>query len=409
MVQSVLGSLILGYRPLWNRARKLAGVQLYVHNESSLLVDAGHLLRTLAELWSASSPPLLISPQTHQLLSSLLESAPRGSPWIEVRNDWLGDSTIFNQVRAAHRRGLKLVWRGEIANLPPAEVARCFDNSLLTLRAEDAIAALQRSPQQPGTPKPPPRNISPILAGQMYENVASRALMEHCLDNNALALAGWPTEDVLYSMRHTPQQPSHAVIHRLMKAIDHEQSLETFENIVSEDPVLAYRFMVYTNSAALGLRTGVDSLRRGFVMMGYGSLKRWLSDQLPHASTEPDMEPVRAGAVIRALLTDHLLEAGIQNELRREVYLCGLFHDLGDLLGEPLGNALHRIPLSERIYDAAVMHTGPYAPALEMALALEGDDCAAIRELGETYEMGLEEVNRALLRVLSSLEVVRGS
>ena len=54
MVQSVLGSLILGYRPLWNRARKLAGVQLYVHNESSLLVDAGHLLRTLAELWSAS-------------------------------------------------------------------------------------------------------------------------------------------------------------------------------------------------------------------------------------------------------------------------------------------------------------------------------------------------------------------
>ena len=63
MVQSVLGSLILGYRPLWNRARKLAGVQLYVHNESSLLVDAGHLLRTLAELWSASSPPLLISPQ----------------------------------------------------------------------------------------------------------------------------------------------------------------------------------------------------------------------------------------------------------------------------------------------------------------------------------------------------------
>ena len=33
--------------------------------------------------------------------------------------------------------------------------------------------------------------------------------MEHCLDNNALALASWPTEDVLYGMaarrssRHT--------------------------------------------------------------------------------------------------------------------------------------------------------------------------------------------------------------
>jgi c-di-GMP-related signal transduction protein len=143
-------------------------------------------------------------------------------------------------------------------------------------------------------------------------------------------------------------------------------------------------------------------------MMGYGSLKRWLSDQLPHASTEPDLEPVRAAAVIRAQLTDHLLEAGIQNELRREVYLCGLFFGLGDLLGEPLGNALHRVPLSERIYDAAVLRTGPYAPPLDMALALESGDCAAIQELCETYEMDREEVNRALLRVLSSLEVVRG-
>ena len=116
MVQSVLGSLILGYRPLWNRARKLAGVQLYVHNESSLLVDAGHLLRTLAELWSASSPPLLISPQTHQLLSSLLESAPRGSPWIEVRGDWLNDSTIFNQVRAVLSAGRGRLCGGESAS-----------------------------------------------------------------------------------------------------------------------------------------------------------------------------------------------------------------------------------------------------------------------------------------------------
>ena len=407
MVQSVLGSLILGYRPLWNRARKLAGVQLYLHNESSTVVDAGHLLRTLQELWSASSPPLLLSPQTHQLLSSLLESAPRGAPWIEVRNDWLGDSTIYNQVRTAHRRGIKLVWRGEIANLPPAEIARCFDNSLLTLRPEDAIAALQRAPQQPGSPKPPPRNLSPILAGQMYENVASRALMEHCLDNNALALAGWPTEDVLYSMRHTPQQPSHAVIHKLMRAIDAEQSLETFEDIMSEDPILAYRFMIYTNSAALGLRTGIDSLRRGLVMMGYGSIQRWLSDQLPHSSTEPNMHPIREAMVMRAHLTTQLLNPGMENELRREIYLCALLSQMDELLREPLGTILHRIPLSERIYDATVLHTGPYTAGLQMACALETDDAAAIRQLCETFEMDLEEVNRALLRVLSDLEVER--
>lgn len=397
MVQSVLGSLILGYRPLWNRARKLAGIQLYAQNEAATQVDAVHLLRTLQELWSASSPPLLLSAQTHELLSSLLEHAPRGAPWIEVRDDWLSDSTIFSGVQAAHQRGLNLVWRGDLGRLPEPAIARCFDNSLLTLQPQDAIAALQAAP-----------GASPVLAGQMYENIPSRTLMEHCLDQcNALALAGWPVEDLLHSLRHQPMQPSHAVILKLMKAIDAEQSLEIFEDILSEDPLLAYRFMVHTNSAALGLRTGIDSLRRGLVMMGYGSIKHWLSAQLPHASTDPNLQPVRESMVMRAQLTARLLDTGVETNLRREVYLCGLLSQLDLLMREPLGGILHRIPLSERIYDANVLHTGPYAPSLDMACALETDDASAIRQLCETHEMGLEEVNRALLRMLADLEVER--
>ena len=408
MVQSVLGSLILGYRPLWSRARKLAGIQLYAHNEPSAVVDGAHLLRTLQELWSASSPPILLSPQNHELLCNLLDHAPRGAPWIEVRNEWLSESAIYTRVKAAHQRGLRLVWRGELGQLPEPDVAQCFDNSLLSLRPEAAVAALKPAPVRTGAGAPARPAAPPILAGQMYEGIASRALMERCLDeHNAMALAGWPSEDVLYSLRHQAQQPSHAVIFKLMKAIDDEQSLETFEAIMGEDPLLAYRFMVYTNSAALGLRTGIDSLRRGLVMMGYGSIQRWLSDQLPHASTDPNMQPVRESMVMRAELTAHLLDAGVENDLRREIYLCGLLSQLDDLMGEPLGAILRRLPLSERIYDATVLHTGPYASGLQMACALETDDASAIRHLCETYELDLEEVNRALLRVLADLEVER--
>jgi len=111
--------------------------------------------------------------------------------------------------------------------------------------------------------------------------------------------------------------------------------------------------------------------------------------------------------VMRAQLTAHLVEAGIENDLRREVYLCGLLSQLDDLLGEPLGSILRRLPLSERIYDAAVLRTGPYAASLQMAAALETADAGAIRKLCETYGLDLEEVNRALLRVLAELQVER--
>lgn len=252
--------------------------------------------------------------------------------------------------------------------------------------------------------------MSTVLAGQMYEGIASRALMEHCLDEQqAHALIGWPSEDVLYGLRHQTPQPSHMVIFRLMKAIDAEQSLEAFEDILSEDPLLAYRFMTYTNSAALGLRTGVDSLKRGLVMMGYGSLMRWLSTQLPHASTDINLRPMREALVLRAKLSEHLIDAGVGIELRREVYLCALFSQLDEILGESLDAILHRIPLSERVYEAAAENTGPYAPILQMARALENCDASAVRQLCEDHDMVLEDVNRTLLRVLSAQTMPRAA
>ena len=398
MVQSVLGSLTLGYRALWGRSRALAGVQLYVAQaDASAAVDTPHLLRTLREMWGEHSPPLLLSPQSRKLLLDLLQYAQPGGPDIEVRGQWLAGSEIFSMVRAAHARGLRLVWRGDLTDLPEQDVARCFSHSLLSLQPEVALAALRAGAQR-----------SPVLPGQMYEGIASRTVMAHCLDQrNALSLAGWPTEDVLYSLRHETPQPGHATIYKLMKAIDAEQSLEIFEDILAEDPLLAYRFMTYTNSAALGLRTGIDSLRRGLVMMGYGSIQRWLGDQLPHASTEPDLQPVYQGMVLRARVTERLLDAGVENELRREIYLCGLFSQLDLLLREPLSNILLRLPLSERIHDAAVLHTGPYAPSLQLACALESDDASAVRQLCEEHELRAEDVNRALLRALADLHVAR--
>jgi c-di-GMP-related signal transduction protein len=136
------------------------------------------------------------------------------------------------------------------------------------------------------------------------------------------------------------------------------------------------------------------------MMLGYSALGRWLADQLLSAAADPNLRPVRAQMVMRARLTEHLLNAGAEDSLRREVYLCGLFAELDQLLHEPLGVLLNRLPLSERIYAATVKRSGPYAPALQLARALEGDDTKTLRAVCRTHGMGVEEVNRQLLRTL---------
>ncbi len=85
------------------------------------------------------------------------------------------------------------------------------------------------------------------------------------------------------------------------------------------------------------------------------------------------------------------------------MYLCGLFSRLDDILGEPLADSLARLPLSERIADAALRQEGPYAASLQLAIALEREGSAsAVRDLCAQYELSLENVNRTLLRLICS-------
>lgn len=394
MTQSVLGSITLGYRPLWNKMRELAAVQLFVEAAQGGAIDAVHLVAALEELSTMATPQLLLSMHNKRLLSDMLAHAPAGAYWIEVRGEWLDEPDIAERTQLAHARGLHLVWRGDLEDWAKAPLQHCFARRLMNLTAQSSLAALQAANGAPGA-------RSPVVAGQIYEGVASRALAEHCLDQqDAFALVGWPDEDVLHGHRHLPVAPDHQIILRVAKAVDNDQSMEQIEAIVREEPVLAYRFLSFTNSAAMGLRTGIESVRHGLMMLGYSALGRWLAEQLPHASTDPNLRPTKSQMVMRARLTEHLLDAGSEDGLRREVYLAGLFSELDALLHEPLGVALNRLPLSDRIYGATVKRSGPYAGALQVARALEGGDTKTLRTVCRAHGMQVEEVNRQLLRTL---------
>lgn len=404
MVQTALTSLALGYRPLWNAARKLVGVQLFMHEGGTEQPDVPHFLRMLQETTAPTAPRLILSPQSRQLLGLLLQYASANAQqWIEVRGEWLADSSLYELVQHAQARGVRLVWRGALNDLPDADSARWFGSSMLRFAPEDAITLMQL----PAGATLPPHLA--LLDGQMYEDLHSRAILHRCLEQHrATAIVGWPAEDIQHKLRgERALSPSHEHVLRLMKAVDADESFDSFEQILSEDPVLAYRFMVFTNSASLALRSGVDSLRMGFVMLGYSQLKQWLANQLTQARDELDLQPIRTATVMRAQLTERLLDPGVSQELRSEVYLCGLFSRLDELLDEPLSQTLQRLPLSERILEAAVFDDGPYAPSLLLAKALEKEDGPVVRELCERFDMDLEHVNRTLLRSINDWHAER--
>ena len=408
MAHTILGRVSLGYQLLWNQWRQLCGVHLFVGIDDLTPVDAQQLLSSLNDQWSDQAPTLLLSIQSPRLLSDLLEHAPVDSPWLEVNDMHLRDPAMAQRVHHAHQRGLRLIWRGEPGTRPSAALAPCFTRTMLTLSPEEALAGLRVSLRKHNGADSarPSRVTSPVRAGHIYESVASRVLIEHCLDEqNVWGVAGWPMEDVLHGYRNRRIQPDQRTLVKLIEAIDADQSTDMIEHLMSQEPVLAYGFLRYANSAGLGLTTAIETIRQGLMVLGAVLLRAWLQEQLPQATSNLNLDPVRSAMVLRARLMEHLLDAGHHEDLRREVFMCGLMSQIDLLLGEPLAEALARIPFPERIPQAMLAHDGPYLPYLDLATALESPNTHATRVLCDTLELDIEEVNRALLRTLSSAAV----
>ncbi len=402
MAPSSLGQLILGYQLIWDPSRRPAAMQLFMSPLQDEPAEVAHFLRALQQTWSGQSPTLILTPLSADLLSGALEHTTADGPWLCAQQDLLGDAGIIDLLRQAHGRGVQLLWRGAPGERPDAVLAPLFARIIISLTPGEALAGAHVSLTHN---RDTPSATNPVLPGQIVEAVPSRLMADHCLDQStAWGIAGWPSDDVLLSHRHQGVQPSHQAIVKLLREIDKDVALDLLEHTLAEEPLLAYRFLRFTNSAAMGLRKEVESLRHGLMLLGLTRFKQWLMEQMPLATDEPDMEPVRTGIVMRAHLMEHLLDAGDEDTLRREVFLTGMLSQIDGLLGETLRDALHRLPLSERVNGAILGRSGPYAPFLELASALEYPHMTQVAELCKEHELHLDDVNRTMLRVMAQLQ-----
>lgn len=407
MSSSVLGSVTLGYEPIWNRWRKCSGVRLFVEADRSSAVDAQHLLAAFAELWPESAPQLWLRVSSKALLADMLDHTPAKTLQLEIAAPWLDDPLMAGRVRKAHQRGVQLVWSGDAGQTPSPEVAGWFSNTLRMLTPHQALDALRASlrQHQSGGVGPVAAGGSPVLAGCYYQGLASQALVEHALDHQGVVgVAGWPTEEILHAYRFQQIQPNRTGLTTLLGAIEADESLDNLERRLGNEPLLAYRFLRYANSAHLGARAEVDTIRRGLMVMGHSKLRDWLLAQLPHANSDLNLNPIRANMVLRARIMERLADAGVEDDLRREVFLCGVLSQLDLFLGESLGVAIHSIPVPGRIASAIIGQSGPYAPWLEVASALESHNTRMIHDVCRAHNMPADEVNRALLRTLAAIQ-----
>src|SRR5204862_7748292 len=200
------------------------------------------------------------------------------------------------------------------------------------------------------------------------------AQMEASFARGAHAVLGWPIDDVISTTARSGKavaQPDLQVVVELIHRVDNEDPIDKLEATLKRDPPLAFKLLRYINSPAFGLRVEISSFRHAIMMLGYQRLKRWLALLLATASKDTNLKPVMFAAVRRGLLMEELARGSGDDEMRNEMFICGVFSLLDRMFRQPFSELMRTIPVPERVYQALVDGSGPYQPYFDLVKAVE--------------------------------------
>lgn len=114
------------------------------------------------------------------------------------------------------------------------------------------------------------------------------------------------------------------------------------------------------------------------------------------------MKPVMYAAVRRGLLMEELARGSGDEEMRSELFICGVFSLLDRMMQTPFKELLKSIPVPDRVQQALVDRAGPYRPYFDVVDAVEMESLFDIRAAADALLMSEAEINRAELRALAA-------
>jgi EAL and modified HD-GYP domain-containing signal transduction protein len=392
---SILNQVTLGYSPFIDRSHAVTATRLTVFPlQRNMVLDAGLLLNAVNEVWPANGPRATLNVVSESLLTELLNARPAPNLMIEVPSFMASDPAHLPAIRALHANGNPLLLKGRPASELPRDVLPCFTYSIIDL-AED---------RRVKSDKPLPAGVTRTLQF-VQTGVRSVADMEDAFGRGAAAVLGWPLGEAVTEVPAAGAKTAQAdlsVIMQLIQQVDAEESIDKLENTLKRDPALAFKLIKMINSAAFGMSVEISSLRHAIMLLGFKKLKRWLALLLATASKDAHIKPMMFAAVRRGMLLEELVRSSGDEEMRGEVFICGVFSLLDRMFHQPMANLLSTIPVPERVAEALVNRAGPFQPYLELVEAIESGSAFDLRASAETLMMGVQEINRALLRGLAA-------
>jgi EAL and modified HD-GYP domain-containing signal transduction protein len=383
----VLDQVVLGASSLFDGKRAPVAAHMTVFPQRpDETIDAAGLLQVIDVIAPPEGGPLMLSVANEAGLRALLAAPTAPHLMIEVPGFMLSDPELATLLQERVATGLSLVLGGRVPESVPQGLWSLF-------RAVTVDRANIRNPLPNGA------GGRPLL--RYFVGADGPAMSAGALKAGFSAVVGWPVGDAPGAdTKSRPIPAGVTTVVDLMQRVDRQEPAEKLEAVIKNDPTLAFRLMRYLNSPGFGLSVEISSFRHALMILGYQRLKRWLALLVTSAVDDPDMKPLMQLAVRRGLLMEEIARPGGDDALRNELFICGVFSTLDRMIGQSFEQLLKTIPVQESVAQALGHDSGPCAPFLALARAVEAESAYDIREAAEVLMLSVGDVNRALAKSL---------
>lgn len=167
-------------------------------------------------------------------------------------------------------------------------------------------------------------------------------------------------------------QGNKQVCFRLLKAMQDEKvTMDRLEQIIKQDLFLSYGIIKYINSAAIGLRSKVQSLKHALTLLGMKKIKEFSTILLLKRIGDDKPGELVVQSLIRGNFAETLARASGLARKADGAFLTGIFSLMDALLDRSMQAVLTELDLDEEVAAALLNRSGELADVLEAVVSYE--------------------------------------
>lgn len=185
---------------------------------------------------------------------------------------------------------------------------------------------------------------------------------------------------------------NHTYLQMLVEVNSPEMDLDRLERLIKTDVSLSSKLLRYLNSASLGIRRKITSVKQALIMLGIRPMKKWATMVFMANIGKDKPDELMVNSLVRAKFCESIAgDVGLPDR-QFDVFMMGMLSILDVLMGRPIEELVGPMPLADDVKATLGGQSTALSDVFGLAIACEHVDEAKVAELAGRNKVDVARV-----------------